>query len=307
MYLLKLVRLPNLLIVALTQFLLQWVVRDSISHEGTQNTVHLVLNNLQFSIFVLATVCVTAAGYIINDIYDIEIDAHNKPIEKQIVGRKISKRNAYILYIFLAVTGGLLSLEVANAIHHLEQLWLYPVFVLGLWLYAAYLKKTFLLGNLFVAFFCAAVAWIIFYAQNLNYEADSFSSLLLFLKTYFIFIGYSALAFLTTLLREIIKDKEDAKGDAQFGARTLPIVVEVKFVKIICYFIALTVIGLIIFMGSFFENSTLKFLIWQSINLFVLYLGYLVYKAQTKSDWHKAATFAKIMMLVGLVFVVLLL
>ena len=135
----RLFRGINLTIVALTQYLLQKVVQHSIS----QNlSTKLVLNNLQFFIFVLATVCVTAAGYIINDIYDIEIDAQNKPLEKQIVGRKISKRDAFILYFLLTALGGVLSVEVAHSIHHFEQLWLYPTFVLSLWLYAARLKKS---------------------------------------------------------------------------------------------------------------------------------------------------------------------
>ncbi len=303
MYFAKLIRLPNLIIVALTQYLLQLVVRTSISPNPATK---LVLNNLQFFIFVFATLCVTSAGYIINDIYDIEIDAQNKPLKKQIVSRKISKRNAFILYFLLTAFGGVLSVEIAYSIHHLEQLWLYPTFVFGLWLYAARLKKSFLTGNFFVASFCAAVAWIIYHAQMLN---PSTQELLGSNFPYFefIFMCYSVLAFISTFLREIIKDTEDAEGDSKFGAYTIPIVLGVKTTKIICYTLVALLIIATIFFGFVFNVVSFKFYLWQLTNLFSLYLGYLISKAQTKSDWHKAATVAKIVMLVGLVFVLLLL
>jgi len=304
MMFLKLVRFPNLIIVALTQFFLQAVVRLSIR---SNLPIELVLNNLQFAIFVLATVCVTAAGYIINDIYDIDIDAHNKPEYKQIVGRQISKRRATLLYFILIGFGSILSFEVANVTNHFDQLWLLPTFVFGLWLYAAHLKKSFLLGNLFVAIFCAAVAWIIFYAQNLNSDTRTHLNPNSYNQFFFIFFGYSILAFISTLLREIIKDAEDANGDAQFGARTLPIVLGIAKTKFICYALALIFITTIIYFGFIFKSSMIKFTIWQTTNFFVFYLCYFVYKANSPNDWHTAATFAKVVMLVGLIFVLLLL
>ncbi len=304
MMFLKLVRFPNLIIVALTQFVLQAVVRHSIS---SNPPTALVLNNLQFAIFVLATLFVTAAGYIINDIYDIAIDAHNKPEHKQIVGRQISRRNATLLYFTLITFGSVLSLEVAHATYHFDQLWLLPTFIFGLWLYAARLKKSFLLGNLFVAVFCAAVAWIIFYAQNLNPDTRTHLNPNIYNQFRFIFFGYSALAFIATFLREIIKDAEDAKGDAQFGAHTLPIVLGIANTKIICYVLAFILVASIIYFGFIFEKSPFKFTIWQTSNVFVFYLYRLIYKAKSPENWHIVATFAKIVMLVGLIFVLLLL
>lgn len=304
MMFLKLVRFPNLIIVALTQFFLQAVVRQYI---GSNSPIEVVLNNFQFAIFVLATLCVTAAGYVINDVYDTAIDAHNKPEHKQIVGRQITKRSATLLYFILIFLGSILSVEVASATHHFDQLWLLPTFVFGLWLYAGYLKKSFLLGNLFVAIFCAAVAWIIFYAQNLNPDTRIYLNPDASRKFIFIFSGYSVLAFISTLLREIIKDAEDAKGDALFGAHTIPIVLGIKNTKIVCYALAIIFVATIIYFGFIFQSSMLKITIWQTTNLFVFYLCHLIYKANSPTDWHRVATFAKIVMLVGLIFVLLLL
>ena len=68
---LKLIRLKNLTIVALTQLLIKF----SLINPFVDN---FILTNAQFYLLVLATVFITASGYIINDIYDVATDTINK-------------------------------------------------------------------------------------------------------------------------------------------------------------------------------------------------------------------------------------
>ncbi len=91
----KLIRWKNLIMIALVQYLVKYaLLLPFFESHGVVTT----LKPLGFTILVLATIFIAAGGYIINDIYDIEIDKVNKP-NKVIVGKAISEKNALTLFI----------------------------------------------------------------------------------------------------------------------------------------------------------------------------------------------------------------
>ena len=90
----RLIRTPNLIIVAITQALLYFNVLIPVYKEYE---IRPQLDLFLFACFTFVTVCITAGGYIINDLLDQEADASNKP-EKQIVGKDISEQVAGWLY-----------------------------------------------------------------------------------------------------------------------------------------------------------------------------------------------------------------
>ena len=207
---LRLVRFPNLVIVVLTQYLLQYAILKPAIHPLGMMPV---LPHFEFFLLVLSTVLIAAGGYVINDIEDIEIDKLNKPEKKRIVGRVYSLKTSWLIYWFCTILGFLISLYLAFYVKNIVQLMIYPVAVGLLFAYSRWFKKQVLIGNLVVSFFCAFVAWVVFYAQNLS------SIFTIFLKTHWLdsvrltFMGYAAFAFFSTLFREIVKDIEDAEGD----------------------------------------------------------------------------------------------
>ena len=79
---LKFIRGINLFMVALTQYL------TAIFLVGTKNSWFEVLTDKGFVLMVSATVMITAAGYLINDYYDVKIDFVNKP-DRVVVGKKL--------------------------------------------------------------------------------------------------------------------------------------------------------------------------------------------------------------------------
>ena len=204
---LRLVRFPNLFIVVLTQYLLQYAV---LMPEIRRLAMIPVLPHFPFLLLVCSTVLIAAGGYIVNDIEDVDIDARNKPEHKRIVGRVYSIQTAWQLYAFCTILGFLISLYLAFYVKDVIQLLIYPAAVGLLFAYSRWFKRQPLIGNLVVSFFCAFVAWVIFYAQDLS------PIFKLFLKTHWLqsvtltFKGYAIFAFLSTLFREIIKDIEDA-------------------------------------------------------------------------------------------------
>ncbi len=209
----RLIRFPNLLIIALTQVLLGLILYANIDQTA--------LNSWQFALLVVTTMFIAASGYVINDIYDYEIDLINKP-QKVIVGQKITQKQAWWFYWIINILGGWVALYLAYAIRDFRQLLIYPSAIWMLWAYAKRYKKSFVIGNLVVAAYCALVPGIIWYAERQPFMEllNQNKSAAIFVRN--VFVAYALMAFLTTVWREIIKDMEDLKGDKAFGSASIP-------------------------------------------------------------------------------------
>ena len=195
-----LVRWPNLVIMLLCLTL----VRACLVLPGQP---WRVVFSWQFGRLALAALLVAAAGYIINDYYDVKIDAINRP-DRLVVGRAVRRRSAMLAHLLLSGTGVVLAG------------WLHPVLgwvTLGtaflLWGYSARFKRVALVGNASIASLTAALVLLPELqgqlATHLRHPAV---------------LPYALAAFLLTMVREIIKDVEDMRGDARHGCHTLPLV-----------------------------------------------------------------------------------
>jgi 4-hydroxybenzoate polyprenyltransferase len=266
----RLVRWPNLLMLALTQYL----VRLSLISPETPWYLGLPEGNL-FRL-VLSTACIAAAGYIINDYYDIKIDLINKP-ERVVIGRYIKRRWALGVNFALNGLGVLLGLTVSYRVAALN---LAAVFLL--WLYSNYLKRRPFWGNLLVSLL-TALSLVVLAVQYRRHEEVVYL--------------YALFSFCLSLVREIIKDMEDVKGDATFGCETLPILWGIRRTKTLLYVI----------LASFFLilAGSLRVLPTSMIYLFALLalpMGYLVYRlvrADTRRDFAFLSQYCKVVMLLG--------
>ena len=199
--LLKLTRFGNLIIIALTQYFTA----------GFLIGMH-TLNDVNLFFLSLSTVLIAAGGYIINDYYDVKIDYINKP-DRVVIGKSITRRYAILFHIALSVAGIVIGFYLSWKIGGVNVL---SVFLL--WLYSNTLKRLPFVGNLTVAFLTGLAVIIV----DLFYGKDN--SLVLI---------YALFAFFMTLVREVIKDMEDLKGDNSFGCKTLPIVWGIRKKKIL--------------------------------------------------------------------------
>ncbi len=261
MYFFKLVRWPNLLIVLLTQYLIFFRLLNPVFQ---LNKIQPQLNTDQFLFFILTTLCVTACGYIINDLIDQKTDAINKP-QKRIVGVHISTQVSNWLYITLAVIGFFLALYLAFATDNLEWLFLYPVISLFLIVYSSHLKQKPLVGNLIVALLCSGVTGIVWIAEMKSIQLLSMKAPLVSHKLTVILIWYMVFAFLATLFREIIKDLQDVEGDQLTNCRTVPIAWGVPKAKLL----ALCIGGLLVVL-LFVQFFVLQNIFQRSILLYSL-------------------------------------
>jgi 4-hydroxybenzoate polyprenyltransferase len=219
---LRLLRWPNLLIIFFTQAAVWWCVIQPLG-EGS-----LVLDRYHFLFLTASTVAIAAAGYLINDYFDIRIDAVNHP-EKFILEKKIHRRIAIILHSALNALGLLLALIVARRSGSLWPVLVPIVCTTLLWFYSTHFKQRFMVGNVVVAILTAlAVLILLFYEPALLrlFPSPALTSDLdtrTIVNPAYIVAGYAYFAFVLTWMREIVKDMEDIRGDSAERCDTMPI------------------------------------------------------------------------------------
>ena len=219
---LRLIRWKNLLIVFFTQFLIWYCVPKPL-----KPTIPTLFWFGDFLCISLSTLLIAAAGYIINDYFDIKIDIINRP-EKMVLEKSIPRKWGIILHILFNALGLVLAAIIARKAGHYEWLWLQVFCIILLWFYSSSFKRQFMTGNIVVALLTAfTIVVLIVYERALHpYITRSY-----FLNDQFGFrlnpvwvLGvYTYFAFMLTWMREIVKDMEDFKGDAEEGCVTMPI------------------------------------------------------------------------------------
>lgn len=263
---LRLTRIWNLVILALAQYFTAIMLIDRAN-----------VFDLRFFLLVAATGLIAAGGYIINDYYDIKIDLINKP-ERVVIGKGITRRYAILYHTLLSFAG----IAIGTFLNWKIGLLNFSAAFL-LWWYSNSLKRQPLVGNIVVSLLTALAIVIV---DSLYKTGNTL-----------IFI-YAAFAFFITLIREVIKDMEDLKGDDTFGCKTLPIVWGMRKTKyfiygVLCVF-SFTVVLLDVFYVDLPEYYFLLFLFVPLIILLVTLI-----KADTKRDYSRLSNFCKIILLLG--------
>lgn len=274
---LRLIRVQNLTIMVLTQFMARLFLIGPQS--GSQLTGLRLLLDPSLWLLSLSTVCVAAAGYIINDYFDVKIDLINKP-QRVIIGRYLRRRVAMSVHQILNVVGCLIGLYLSK--------WVFLADVLAvslLWFYSAQFKRQPLIGNITISLLTALslVILTIYYRQSAG-----------------LVLSYALFSFGISLIREIIKDMQDIRGDARFGCRTLPIVWGLRRTKSLLYgLIGLFVLSLFLIAGSLHNGRlTLTFL------LLLIPIGWLLYRltlTDTRRGFGYLSDLCKLIMLLGVV------
>ena len=215
---LNLIRWKNLVMITLVQILIKYaLLLPFYESHGVVTT----LNGLAFSLLVLATVCIAAGGYVINDIYDVAADTINKP-EKVIINKHISEKNALTLFIVLNIIGVGLGFYLSNGIGKSGYFVIFFIASALLYLYSSYLKKILFAGNIVVSFVVALSLLLVGIFELLPaITTNNRDVQITFFK---IILDYAIFAFMINLVREVVKDIEDIDGDYKAGMQTLPII-----------------------------------------------------------------------------------
>ncbi len=269
--LLRLTRFWNLVIIGMSQYFA---------------AIFLIDRELLFDwrLFLLAssTAIIAGAGYIINDYYDIKIDLINKP-ERVVIGKSITRRYALFFHSVLSLVGvalGFLLGWKVGVIHFLS--------VFLLWWYSNSLKRQPFIGNFVVAWLTSISIVLV----NILYDL-----------TNPLVVIYALFAFFMTLIREIVKDMEDLKGDNTFGCKTLPIIWGIRKTKWIIYVLLVLLGASVVLLNERYSQLPLSyFLIFLYIPLGLLLVRLI--RADTRKDFYWLSQLCKIIMLFGVVSMV---
>jgi 4-hydroxybenzoate polyprenyltransferase len=263
----RLTRAWNLIIIIFAQYFTAWFLLDI-----------YVFTDLKLFVLAVSTALIAAGGYVINDYYDVKIDFINNP-GRVVVGKSIPRRHAILLHGALSVAG--IALGV------LLSWWIVAINIFSvalLWFYSNLLKRLPFVGNLAVALLTGLSLAIL----DVVYESPDL-----------LVIIYATFAFFITLVRELIKDMEDLKGDTTYGCKTIPVIWGIRKTKSLVYWILVIFSLTVVFINLVYVKlPVIYFLMMLFVPL--AWLVQQLHKADTKRDFAGLSSFCKVIMLLGI-------
>lgn len=275
--LLKITRIWNLFIIVIAQyFTAVFLAHGTIPMES-------VLKSEKLLILALSTCLIAAAGYIINDYYDVKIDMINKP-DRVVVGKTMKRRVAMFIHTAFSLTGIMLGFLLDWKIVIINFF-----SALLLWMYSNQLKRMPLVGNISVALLTGLSIYMVHF---------------IFPAGHVLVIAYALFAFCFTLIREIIKDMEDLKGDATYGCRTLPVIFGIRKTKAVIYLLSAAFLITLFTLTYSYGQRELNYL---SIGLVLplSMLAFLLRRADTIQEFYRLSQYCKLVMLLGIFSMIL--
>ncbi|MBN1388632.1 MAG: geranylgeranylglycerol-phosphate geranylgeranyltransferase [Bacteroidales bacterium] len=313
---LKLIRWQNLLIVIVTQFLIRYALINTLAGNllldgtlpgGPQNYFVLRLPFIDFLVLVIATVCITAGGYVINDYFDIRTDLLNKG--EVIVGTRIPRRRAMMWHNILSGLGVVAGFWVS---YRIGYLWIGIIFLVVsglLYFYSVTYKKQFLIGNIIVALLTSFVPLMVVLFELpviYTYYGPELVSIYTMKIIFYWVAGFAVFAFLTTLAREIVKDMEDFEGDKAYGSRSLPVVAGISLSKVVVsVIIAATIILMIIMWALYIRNTVSLLYILLAMAVPLVFSIVALIRGKSAEQFNTVSTIIKGVMLTGILYTVL--
>lgn len=294
---LRLVRLPNLFFMALTQVLFQYCIYHPL-YRGQVPDGDLT----RFILLLFASLFIAAAGYVINDYFDINIDEVNKP-GRMVVDKLIHRRWAIAWHFMLSGAGIILTVIALPLFRYWYLIAVNLLCVVLLWFYSTNFKKSLLTGNIVISLLTAWTILVIFFSKV--GLADAFSPV--HHRFFRLAALYAGFAFIISLVREAIKDLEDMPGDAKYGCRTMPIVWGSNAAKV---YIAVWLVVLIAVL-CILQVYVLQFNWWLAVAysvpaiIFPLTLILLQLRnSQRPADYRRLSTITKLVMFTGILSMV---
>jgi len=268
----------NILVVVLAQYL------ASIFIFSPNIPLKTILCDQHLFITVLATSLVIAAGYIINNFYDSEIDRINKPIKSKI-DSFVSQRTKLRTYFVLNAIGFLLGFIVSW-----RAALFFTVYIFLIWLYSHKLKKYPLAGLLSSSVLAMLPFFVVFvYHKNISE----------------IIFTHAAFLFFIILVRELIKDLEGIKGAFVIGYQTIPVKYGERFTKILISVIVVLSLNPIYFLWKYPEIGEMKYYFYLVFVVFLFFPVFL-WRAQSIKQYNILHNILKFLIVLGVLSLALI-
>jgi 4-hydroxybenzoate polyprenyltransferase len=245
--------------------------------------IHVILD-INLFLIVFATALTIASGYIINSFYDSKKDLINRP-NKTILDRLVSQKTKLNVYFTLNFVVAVLAIFIS------WRAFLYFSFYIFLiWFYSHKVKKFVIIGNLMATL----MAILPFFALLLYYK-----------NFYEVIICHATFLFLLLLIREMIKDLENIKGDLANDYKTIPILYGEKTSKIIIAFLTLLTVVPVFILIEKFEIGNMDLYFYSCLLFLILFLLKL-WKSNLKEQYLLLHNLLKFLIVSGVFSIVLI-
>jgi 4-hydroxybenzoate polyprenyltransferase len=306
---LRLIRWPNLVFIAITQVLFYFSFIYPYHDQPAYGGRYLFTPGL-LGALVAASVLIAAAGYIINDYFDLNIDKINKP-GRLIIEKVIRRRWAILWHLILSAAGILFSLYISYRVGNWLVAFFNLITVFLLWFYSTTFKKRLLVGNIIISVLTAWVILVLYLTEmqfNLVFTSTEIQHQLYIRQLFKISILYSGFAFIISLIREVVKDIEDIQGDLAWGCRTMPIAWGIPVSKVfIATWLVVLISALVIILFYVLQLKWWWFAVYAVAFIILPLVSMLpqLYKAAQGADYHGLSSKLKWVMLSGILSMLL--
>lgn len=272
------VRGYNIPVIALAQYL------SAIFILAPEKRALDVILDFNLFIIVLVSSLTIASGYIINNFYDSKKDLINRPNKSQL-DRLVSQKTKLLVYFTVNFIVFLLAFLVS-----IRAVLFFSLYIFLIWFYSHKLKKITIVGNLTASF----LAVLPFFAILLYYK-----------NLYPQIFAHATFLFLLILIREMIKDLENIKGDIANDYQTVPVLFGEAFSKKIITLLTVSTIIPIYYLVEIFEVGYMDIYFYVSMIILIFFLQKL-WKSNSKPDYLKLHNILKFLVVSGVFCIVLI-
>ncbi|PZQ86655.1 MAG: ubiquinone biosynthesis protein UbiA [Flavobacterium johnsoniae] len=250
---------------------------------------------LDFNLFILVLVssfCI-ASGYIINNFYDAQKDLINRP-NKSMLDRLVSQKTKLYVYFGLNFLAVFLAYFVSWRVSIF-----YSSYNFLIWFYSHKLKKYPIIGNLTASLLAIfpffGILLYFFKGQYQEYDWQKIG----------IIFSHASFLFLLILIREMVKDLENMKGDFVSDYKTIPVVYgESVSKKAITVLTLLTIIPVYILVDVY-EVGYMVIYFYLCLMALIFFLLKL-WKSNTRNEFLKLHNLLKFIIVAGVFCIVLI-
>lgn len=272
------VRGYNIPIIALAQYL------SAIFIMAREKRALTVLLDFNLFIIVIVSGLTIASGYIINNFYDSKKDLINRP-NKSRIDHLVSQRTKLQVYFTVNFIVALLAMLVS-----FRAVMYFSTYIFLIWFYSHKLKKYPIIGNLTASL----LAILPFFAILLYYK-----------NLYPEIFAHATFLFLLLLIREIIKDLENIKGDIANDYRTIPVIYGEVFAKKTITLLTIITIIPVYFLVEIYEVGFMDIYFYISLIILIFFL-LLLWKANSKIQYLQLHIILKFLVVSGVFSIVLI-
>lgn len=272
------VRGYNIPVIALAQYL------SAIFIMAPEKRALAVILDFNLFIIVIASALTIASGYIINNFYDSRKDLINRPNKSQL-DRLVSQKTKLQVYF----TINFIAVILASLVSFRAVLF-FSVYIFLIWFYSHKLKKYPIIGNLTASL----LAVLPFFAVLLYYK-----------NLYPQIFAHATFLFLLILIREIIKDLENIKGDIANGYLTIPVKYGEVFAKKVITFLTVLTVLPVYFLVEIYDVGYMDIYFYVSLIILIFFLT-LLWKSATKPHYLRLHNLLKFLVVSGVFSIVLI-